>query len=132
MSHSTLAWDWVSNTSLIYFQTHKSCNDIWRRVDQFNFRFGDELTSRPRRRDDQGDELTCSSEEEESACPNSNTPGKRITFKDNLLFTWYYKSFIGTNCMDIAHIGKVRHPIIAKYRLNIVEVQDKYELINIH
>ena len=35
------------------------CDDIWRRVDQLNFRFGDELTSRPRRRDDQGDELTC-------------------------------------------------------------------------
>ena len=33
-------------------------NNIWRRVDQLNFRFGDELTSRPRRRDDQGDELT--------------------------------------------------------------------------
>ena len=36
------------------------CDDIWRRVDQLDFRFGDELTSRPRRRDDQGDELTCS------------------------------------------------------------------------
>ena len=35
------------------------CDDIWRRVDQLDFRFGDELTSRPRRRDDQGDELTC-------------------------------------------------------------------------
>ena len=35
------------------------CDDIWRRVDQLDFRFGDELTSPPRRRDDQGDELTC-------------------------------------------------------------------------
>ena len=35
------------------------CDDIWRQVDQLNFRFDDELTSRPRRRDDQGDELTC-------------------------------------------------------------------------
>ena len=43
------------NTQIMQFQ----CDDIWRRVDQLNFRFGDELTSRPRRRDDQGDELTC-------------------------------------------------------------------------
>ena len=43
------------NTQIMQYQ----CDDIWRRVDQLNFRFGDELTSRPRRRDDQGDELTC-------------------------------------------------------------------------
>ena len=43
------------NTQIMQFL----CDDIWRRVDQLNFRFGDELTSRPRRRDDQGDELTC-------------------------------------------------------------------------
>ena len=47
-----------------HFQTHKSfmqfqCDNIWRRVDQLDFRFGDELTSHPRGRDDQGDELTC-------------------------------------------------------------------------
>ena len=43
------------NTQIMQFQ----CDDIWRRVDQLNFRFGDELTNRPRQRDDQGDELTC-------------------------------------------------------------------------
>ena len=43
------------NTQIMQFQ----CDDIWRRVDQLNFRFGDELISRSRRRDDQGDELIC-------------------------------------------------------------------------
>ena len=59
MSHQTPGIKHITH----YFQKHKSsnfkCDDIWRRVDQLNFRFGDELTSRPRRRDDQGDELTC-------------------------------------------------------------------------
>ena len=63
MSHKTLCrsikhfTNLFPNTQIMQPQ----CEGIWRRVDQFNFRFGDELTSRPRRRDDQGqgDELTC-------------------------------------------------------------------------
>ena len=59
MSHKTLGikhfTNLFPNTQIMQLQ----CDDIWQRVDQFNFRFGDELTSRPRRRDDQGDELTC-------------------------------------------------------------------------
>ena len=56
MSHQTPGIKHLfPNTQIMQFQ----CDDIWRRVDQLYFRFGDELTSRPRRRDDQGDELTC-------------------------------------------------------------------------
>ena len=56
MSHQTPGIKHLfPNTQIMQFQ----CDDIWRRVDQLDFRFGDELTSRPRRRDDQGDELTC-------------------------------------------------------------------------
>ena len=56
MSHQTPGIKHLfPNTQIMQFQ----CDDIWRRVDQLDFRFGDELTSPPRRRDDQGDELTC-------------------------------------------------------------------------
>ena len=56
MSHQTPGIKHLfPNTQIMQFQ----CDDIWRRVDQLDFQFGDELTSPPRRRDDQGDELTC-------------------------------------------------------------------------
>ena len=56
MSHQTPGIKHLfPNTQIMQFQR----DDIWRRVDQLDFRFGDELTSPPRRRDDQGDELTC-------------------------------------------------------------------------
>ena len=56
MSHQTPGIKHLfPNTQIMQFQ----CDDIWRRVDQLDFRFGDELTSPPRRRVDQGDELTC-------------------------------------------------------------------------
>ena len=49
-------------------------DDIWRRVDQLNFRYGDELTSHHRRRDDQGDELTCNrTTPPPSPCPIHNS-----------------------------------------------------------
>ena len=56
MSHQTPGIKHLfPNTQIMQFQ----CDNIWRRVDKLDFRFGDELTSPPRRRDDQGDELTC-------------------------------------------------------------------------
>ena len=56
MSHQTPGITHLfPNTQIMQFK----CDDIWRRVDQLDFRFGDELTRPPRRRDDQGNELTC-------------------------------------------------------------------------
>ena len=56
-------------------------NNIWRRVDQLNFRFGDELTSRPRRRDDQGDELTSHPFIRDSLCLASRNPALVYVFE---------------------------------------------------
>ena len=58
-------------------------DDIWRRVDQLNFRIGDELTSPFWRRDDQGDELICNKLYDDPGTTSLNT----VQYMHNVSYT---------------------------------------------